>query len=443
MGNYLLILMLMVVIFLFCLFYIKNKKDFADPCTTTMLIFAASITFCIFGNLYWNAEFEIVPFLILTLGILSVPLGSEFGSYLAHNKCKIHKNHIENNMMGIDRIDISKFKVLIVIGLTVILTCLYAADIISLSAKNSSGLNFTTKLASSGNFYFRQGMKFVMASAYVNTFILVNNLLSKKRKSIDFIYSIPIICGFIYSFVTGVRTEIFRLIICAFIYWVVLYKQKKHWTIKATSLRVLIKKIAVPISVFLLAFFGMRTIIKFSGQTENKVYGPLMYFAYYIGSPWLVIAKKISMGLNAFKGDFWGEITFSSLYTDLNDFGMIHATQIKGEQFVTVDTKNAIVGNADTIFGQPLVDFGVIGMIIVIVLMFMLLTYLYESDIRYTVSNYRRNLKLIEYSFFFFIVGLSFYSNLLGIMVSVYFLITYITIILIYKFYFGFHINKQ
>lgn len=423
-----------------CLFwgiYQKNNCDMANPSVATLGLFSVSLALALIGNVSWENYFSPKSLFVFVLGSLII--------VIANISCKVivrKPKIIPNRKLGISRIEIKKWKRNILILITVVLTIGYVYDVMKrgqvLGVLGLKSIYQAKQSVDQGNFIFRQGIKITMATAYVNGFVFVNNTLANEKKKADLLYIIPVICGCVCSVFTGVRTEIFRLIIALALYTFVLYREKKNWYVQRVIDKRTRNKIIIVLIGFLLLFYVMRDFVKSSDISENNAYGIVMYLAYYIGSPWLVINKKIIEGLAIFKGILFGELTFATLYVDLIDFGILSDSyHIEGEAFVSIDHYNKVSGNADTIFGQPLVDFGIIGMLVFIFILYTVLSRYYYKYIRNTYGSYKRNRRLIIYAFIFYIVGISFYSNALATMVSFYYAITFVLILIIYFFYFG------
>lgn len=436
MGNnvYLIILCLFVLIF-FGVSMNVSKRDLANPCVGTLGLFSISIIFAIAGNFSWGNNFSWNSMCILMLCCFTILIVFILCSKIAIKR----KRYTEKE---ISRIDITVWKKNLLIIIAVILTVGYVYDVIKqgrLLAITNSDFIYQTKISNSeGNFFWKQGIKVVMALAYVDSFVFVNNILSTSKKKEDWLLIIPTICGSVCSIFTGVRTEIYRLIIAIAIYFFVLFREKNKWKKYKIMDSKTKKRLFLILSAFCGLFFVMRNYIKAADIGENQSYGFLMYLAFYVGSPWIVINNKIIAGLDTFKGRLFGEVTFSNMYLDLIDMGILHRnTQIKGQAFASIDPQNSVNGNADTIFGQPLVDFGVWGTIVFLVILFTFLSRFYLKNIKNTYGDYYRNRKLIIYAFLYYIVGLAFYSNVLSLMISIYYFITLILILLIYFFYFG------
>lgn len=445
MNNFSLIVLFLVSLIFFGILYANSKYDLADPTTGVFCFFTVSLFFAVMGNQSWDNEITIGFLIMMVFLFLSIIAGGFLGSRVRIRKTS-EKRLIE--VKTINRLDIPSYKKKIIIGLSVIFTVLYVYDIVqSGHSLGASGLLTITAVRASkevsGNFIVRQGIKVIMAAAYVNSFVFINNALSKNFKKIDFVYIIPTICGIVCSIFTGVRTEIFRLVFAIIVFYCVLNNERLKWVRTNKTFKAIVRKSVVPLSVVLLLFFNLRNIIKVSKLSENSAYGLLQYLEFYIGSSWLVLNNKFNMGALFQRSGWFGEATFSQFWSDIKGFGLIDMIEngSDGVNFVLVDANNHVYGNVDTMFGSPLCDFGVIGTMVFSFLLFYMLERFYKKNIKNTYSSYHRNKKLVIYAFLYYIVGLSFYSNIVNYFLSLYFILTLIFIYLIYYFYFKFRIR--
>ena len=429
MNNFFLIMSIVTCVVFFGFKLKEVKFDVVSPGLGTLFLFIISMLFALFGNLSWNIKFEPRTFFVIFSAITVICI-AEYAAKMINKK----RLHIRNILISKDaeknssyreilRINIPSCKKMIVIILTILLTLFYTYSIASFGKESVSWIAV-------------QGIKFVMASAYVNTFVFTNNILAEQKKRKDIILLIPFFCGIICSFFTGVRTEMLRLILALFVYMVIILQERNNWKKQLKSIRFIIKKSLIYVCLFLIAFFIMREYIKSADIGENLYYGFFMYLCFYIGSPWIVLNVKIARNLTPFKGNTWGQNSFSNIISDLVDLGIIKDNRIWQNSFISLDSQLHVNANADTIIASPLIDFGYVGMIIFIFITYFLVSYMYYRKIRYICSDKKRNIALIKYAFIYYIIGISFYSNGVNFIISLYYFLTYIIIRIIYWFYF-------
>ncbi|WP_081668061.1 O-antigen polymerase [Butyrivibrio sp. WCD2001] len=428
------------IFILFCIAYKHNNGDLLCPCVGTYFFCMLSSLFSIAGNMKWNNYFHIDTYLIVVIALIWIGVLDYISQKIVSLfivKSKTEKVSFEHK---VDRVDPPLLNVQIIVFLCIFLTIGYALNIYFLGTTSATrgiaGFIYKVRISERlvVNPIFKQGVKFVMAASYVNGFIFVNNSLSLKKKKIDWIYIVPCLCGMICSVFTGVRTEIFRIMLSLFVYMLIGYSEKNNWKKRISIINVL-KKVLIPVLAFLIVFYVSRFSIKSAHLAENEKYGMLSYLFYYIGSPWIALNNKIVRGIHRFRGGVWGNLTLSSFWNTLRNLGMVNNRRVKSSAFVPIDRHSKVYGNADTIFGAPTIDFGIMGMLILITIIYVLLDFFYFIKIKNTYGSIKRNKAIIMYSFFYYIIGLSFYANVLSLMVSVYYFITFIIMLLIYSFY--------
>lgn len=154
-----------------------------------------------------------------------------------------------------------------------------------------------------------------------------------------------------------------------------------------------------------------------------------------IGTPIVVLGSKLYTGIQSFKGNVFGETSFNQLWQFLQDIGLKSDVMLRqGSVNVWIDRSKRITANVDTIFGPPMIDFGVIGMAIYILVLYYLLNKFYFKYISRSNSGFKRNGKLVVFSYLATICSMSYYTNLINMFLSTYYIITLILIIIYYKF---------
>lgn len=426
MEGFLLILLFIIELICFLYLYSVNRGDMLSPSVATVFLFMISMGFAIIGNLNgWHKNFLPTTFIFVLASTFTIIISEKIAKMSVAKKLNERRAYFFSNRTepNLKYINIGKFKKNLLVFASFILTVWYVYSIIKLGKDNV-------------NFLAKQGIKVTMAIAYIYTFIFTNNIFVTKNIKKEITLTIPFFCGCICSFFTGVRTEILRLLLAFFVYFFVLFQERGGWKNKDISFTKLIKKITLPICLFLILFFFMRTYIKSDDIGENLHYGILMYLAFYIGSPWIVLNQKILLGLDSYRGNMWGHLTLGILWDDLVGMGFI-STPIKAvKTFTSLDSILQVNGNADTMLGSPLIDFGFFGALIVIFIFYYYLSKLYYKKIKYTESSKKRNYWLIIYAFLFYVVGISFYACGITFILSLYYLLTMFLIWIIYNVYF-------
>lgn len=439
-----LLLLLLAELILFIAICHFNKSDFLDPVVFSIFVFIIATFSSIIGNMTWNIEFSLYSMFIVLIGLIAMASGNAFAKLANSN---LLNKRIRKFSYQPHEINISSWKVWVIIGLSVVLTALYIIDILHAGKLlGVSGLKAISVVRRSDkattNAIIRQGIKFIMAAGFVNGFIFSNNFIINCKRKTNFLYLIPSICGCVCSIFTGVRTEILRIIIAIFVSFYILLQEKNNW--KNGSNKKVIKLFLPAVFIALILFVEVKNIIKGPDLATNHVYNTFEYIIYYIGTPLIVLGEKINIGITNYKGIFWGELTFNSVWFDLADFNLVNASLLQnGSANIIINSKERIAANVDTILGPALIDFDISGMFVFIFLVYFFLSYYYYNKIKYTSSSLKRNKSIIVYSHLFIIIAMSYYANLAGKFFSIYFILTLIFIYIIYWFYFKTKLFKR
>lgn len=437
-----LIVLFILEFLLFIISYVYFEGNIIEPSIMAVLVSMISSFFALLGNVKWQIEFHLETTLIIISGLLSIVVVNAFVKYFNRHKTEIRAKR-NNNSYGV--IKVSKCKQWIVASICLVVTILFYLDLRTIG--RSMGLTVSGIVSSirdledvNTNFVVRQGLKFVMGAAFVHVYIIVNNCFINGRSLLrngNYISIIPIACASIAALLTGSRTDIFRLLTAFICIYIILQKKKKKWSQKAVSYKYIVKKLLPIILITVVVMVAVRFFVKGESSTINAAYSPLLYMAYYIGTPVLVLDQKINVGIDTFRGSNWGELSFNRVWQKLNEIGIMKVNLRIGSSNMWIDRDNVILANVDTCFGSPLIDFGVVGMLIFSMFFFGITIIYYYKNICNTAFTNKDNLKLIYFSVIYITVTMSYYTNLWNQVFTLYFLFTFIFIKLIYFLYFN------
>lgn len=418
---------------LFCgISYIISNGVFVNPTFMSYLVLTVSTVFGIIGNAGWGVVIADSTIAVVFVGLLMMLIAQIVAK-------KTTKRYRYKEVDECCEIVINRRMTRIVTVIVVILTGLYCWDILRAGASlGSVGLSaiYAVKGDHSGtNVIIRQGVKLVMACAFIHTFFFVNNFLINKKRTFDnFIFVIPAFCGMVCCIFTSVRTDILRILTAFAVVYCVLLFQKKRWQRKNLG-RFIRKLTPIAISAALL-MVAVKFIVKGETNATSQSYGIIQYIAYYVGSPIVVLGSKLEIGLRSFEGDVFGETTFNQVWLFLQRLGLFGNVQLReGSVNVWIEESKRITANVDTIFGPPMIDFGIIGMAIYIFVLYSLLNRFYYKYINRTATGPRRDLNLIVYSYFATIASMSYYTNLMNQFLTVYLVLTLAIIYFLWKYY--------
>ena len=428
--NQLIVILFIEIIFC-CIAYFVSNGVFVNPTFLSFLVVTISTVFGLIGNIMWNVKISDYTILVVFIGFSMMLLAEVLSKY--STKRFRYKENIQCTEIKVNK-TISKSVILVV----VILTILYCVDILRAGVSlGSGGLNaiYAVKNDRTGtNVIIRQGVKIIMACAYVHTFLFVNNCMILRKRSFDnIIHIVPAICGIICSIFTSVRTDIFRILTAFIVDYCILLFQTRSW--KRKSIRKFIRKVLPIVVAAILLMTALKFVVKGESNATSLSYNTLQYAAYYIGTPIVVLGSKLYTGIQSFKGNVFGETSFNQLWQFLQDIGLKSDVMLRqGSVNVWIDRSKRITANVDTIFGPPMIDFGVIGMAIYILVLYYLLNKFYFKYISRSNSGFKRNGKLVVFSYLATICSMSYYTNLINMFLSTYYIITLILIIIYYKF---------
>lgn len=410
---------------LFILVFLIFNRDIASLSVISIFVILIETLFTIYSIDNWQIVFNFNTVIVVIIGMLTM-IFAEFISKIISKK-----NYISSNSsQEIQYIDINKKKLFLVVILDILFTFLYYWEVKKLGgalgyegAASFGGVknSYITGTQGAGmNIIIRQSFKFVVASAYIHFFILVNNFFARKEKAkAIYIHMIPIICGCLIIIFSGSRSDILRIFSAGMLYFIILFGEKNQWK-KNSSKKFL--KISIPLIVLIAVIFSaVKFMVKTEDTTTNNINGVINYVAFYVGSPLEVLNIKIQDG--------GGDVL------KLNNSNI--------SEFVYLDYDSGIGGNVSTIFGRSLIENGLLGMIVYIFLLYFIFGYIYHRKLKYSKSSYQRNKLLIIYSFFYFIFTMSYYSDCFYLTIDVSGLLTLLCIYLIYFFHFKISVGSK
>lgn len=424
-------ILLIIEIVMCCLVYLQTNGVFVAPTFLSFLTLTISTGFAVYGNLHWKIDISYYTVIIVFTGMLAMLLAASLAKHTRKKKYLVKEEcHI---------VDLNRGKYQFMIIICIVCTVLYCLDIIRAGySLGSMGLDaiYAVKMDRQGtNVLIRQGVKIIMALAFVHGFLFVNNyIICKERNLRNFVHIIPILCGMICCIFTSVRTDILRLLSALIVCFCVMFFQQRNW--KSNNLGKVIRKITPIILICSILMVVVKNIVKGADSTTNQAYNFIQYIAYYIGSPIVVLGIKNNMGVSMFKGQLFGETTLSGIWDILQNIGLFANYNIQNRSVnVWIDRGNRITANVDTVFGAPWIDFGLLGMFIYIFIIYFLLNIYFFKYIYRTKSSNNRNRRLIIYSYFASICTMAYYGNMVSLYISSYYIITLILIIIICRYY--------
>lgn len=439
MNNYIfLLLLLLYEFFLLCIVWRKLNGCLFSPSLYTVSVFIVSTSLCVYCIDYWDIIFYPETFIVISLGLTSVVI-ADIKSY---PKNIVIPSEITINLISIP----NKFKISLSIY-SVIATVLYLREIYNIGLANSLLLGEAISAVKEDFSYYedhfnpiiRQGYKLVMAIAYIYTYIFINNYIVCKQKLIkSFWFIIPLISGICINLISGSRGDMLRLVLLFLFAYYMSVWQANFWQEKPNS-RLL--KISLPIITSMLAIFFMaRLFVKADIDAQERIGGPVEYIAYYVGSPIQVLnlhTKKLSDAHNPNPDIPFACCTMSGLYNIASNWGFVDKSQLKkqviGIGFEELGGDSNAAGNVDTFFALSRIDFGILGMCIYSFILYYLISKFFYRNIIFKDMTCQNVRNFLKFSFFYYIVEMSFYSDCTVQILCQTGILQYITFIILLK----------
>lgn len=372
------------------------KHDYFSPATISSITFLIATVFALYCINYWNIELSWLTVIVIILGLFLMTVGEFLGRKILIRSSKNSKE------TTVSTINVSVYIRTIIAVLVVLVTVLYAINAYHVGIMNGGNssnsfaymkMAYATDSSFRMNPIIRQGFKFIMASAYISSYIFANNVLLLKQKlSKNLSYLIIIICAILVTIFSGSRTEILRIISALILDYNVLSRAICHKNESLKSKRNIIFKILPMFILIAIIAFFTRSIVKTTGTATSDTNSFIYYVAYYVGSPIAVLNTKINM---AFSG-----------------INILKPSSIQLPSFVYLGNLN-YGGNVGTILQPYLLNDGLIKMCIGIFLIYFLGGVFYTYILHNSIGNYKRPLCLLILSSWYCIYTMSYYDDII------------------------------
>lgn len=402
-------LLLIIEIILFVIFFYLNHQDIMAPSSMMCIVFIFSTFLAILNGNKWNIDYSMQSTLLVVTGlsvygIIDIITKNVFGKHK-----KIYCTTETSKIISIDL-----WKSLAIIILDVLIVYLVFREVIRITSTITgfSNIFYAYRIITSHsddrtaeqymNGIVNQLVKIVLASGFIYLFIFVNNVLVNKEKlKKNLLYLVPPVLMSIMTLITGVRTNVLRLLISGLIEWYILLQMKKGWKIK-TSWK-FIRILALSAAFILWGFSILQSVLGRIGTTDpfgvisNYAGAPIQFFDMYIKDP---PSSNI----------IFGQETFSGLLNSLYKIGILPQNYSVHEEYRYLTTKDW--GNVYTIFRRFVQDFGIGGMLVSMSVLSAFFSFLYNRKIKWNNLTYKRMITIIEYGYLYYIVALSSVDNL-------------------------------
>lgn len=410
----LMVTLVIIEIILFLLNYKISRNDICNPSTISILSILMGTFFSILGKNEWDLKFIFSTFLVCIIGCIAITL-----SNLIRCRVKIKHSYYRKTKVSYN------YKYIKIATVVSIICCLvYGIESYRVGINaGGTGLNAFAYMKNlyldnmSGNrmnVIIRQLFKVIMAIAYVDSFILVDNLIDKREKNINIFLIFAIISGIVVTIFSGSRTEILRLMSALILDYSVIKGSIIKSKNKKKISKEVIKKLAFVVGGISIIAFLTRNIVKTKDVLTSAIGSVLQYAIYYVGSPLAVLNNKIKssgIGNNFLLANQWSKNDASAFtYLGKLNYG----------------------GNVASFFCTVLSE-GIFYMALRIFVTMLIFNIIYRTFIINIEENFRRNKYVIIFSFAYFIFLTAFYSYNVSLLFDSSSIAIIILILLYYK----------
>jgi oligosaccharide repeat unit polymerase len=217
-------------------------------------------------------------------------------------------------------------------------------------------------------------MVFSFSFGYIQTFIIIRDLVLFSVKYVRLCDIITVILYFSHTIVSGGRTRLMYFIIYIIVVGLIMYRNKNHWSKK--SINIAVKYIILGFLIVVMAFWLIENTVR--GSVFGNSYSIWYQLSKYIGSP--IYALNIYLENPFYMNSFYETETMYSIISILNKLGMGIPFNNNALEFVTYSSgSNQIITNIYTALRRYLHDFKLPGLIILISLQSLIYSSLYAN----------------------------------------------------------------
>jgi oligosaccharide repeat unit polymerase len=379
-----------------------TNRDYISPSVVTCGMFLAS-SLCAFYNLeYWNVWLQWKTYSTIITGLIVIILTEIlFISKTSFKRVGMTKKII------IDKrpIVISKIVLITVSLLTILLTVIYVREVQYLGGSGFTAIalvkhNKDLVLSNLAKVALRICRVIPYPCIYI---IAYNVILCGEKVKKNWLLFIPIISNFVVIFFSGSRGPYLYIILSTTIY-IFSFDRYKNRKRKIDFIKYLIP-LFTALMLFIIIFVGTRSLVK--GKDYSS--GFVEYVTFYFGSPIHLFSKiinNLSMGFPVHYSMF-GANTFAVFYEELYNLGLVNESiHLNQTAFIAIGGSVSGGGNVFTAFASPLNDFGYVGLLIYLVILYSVFDYFYYNKLKYGLASH---VTLLVYGYFFFMIFMTFY----------------------------------
>ena len=245
---------------------------------------------------------------------------------------------------------------------------------------------------------------FCYASGFIWFYIVANNFAVSKK--VDKLPLLNLILSIAISLEKGSRGGAVTLLVAGVAMMVIIWQKKsKRRRLKFRQILLVILIAVIVVGTFQKVgeLLGRVSAADFGGYLSTYLSAPIRNLDYYINNV---------MGRSFSRPDVWGKMTFVRMINFLGGFLKIDSWVYELD-LPFLRSNGYVCGNVYTTFYAYLYDFGVTGVIVLMILMGLISQVLYQKATKPSKRNrrYSINLWIIVYSYVFYSLAFSFFSN--------------------------------
>lgn len=390
--------------------YKISKGAFASPEIGFALCFIPQVAYAFLFVKYW--DISLVPQTVLTVlggcllfAIVSLVVGFLIDKFFTKKSIGIsyeasQKNDIKIECSKLHLIAFAVFHVATLVWTVFFLLQVYGSNDLGAAIAYFNDVNKFTDQTIELPFVLGKFRILCLASGYVWSYLLAHSVVYKYKAEKILLAGNMGLC-LISSVITGSRTDVFLLVVAFVVCLGVFYGKKNNWRVKIT-----VKAAVISVGAMLAFVLSFQAIGNLLGRGSEI--GIIEYIGIYLS------AELKNLDIFIREGNFGAPVNrWQTLIEVVNVIGdrlnmpeLIHKLDIP---FRSVNGHD--LGNVATIFYAFLYDFGYLGIIVFIPVMATICQFVYKLAIRYKEKENKISISLIIYSYVYFTIVFSFFSN--------------------------------
>lgn len=398
-----LLLILLIFQVLFC--FVVFKKDLLSPAFVFSLSFSISVICAIIYKSRWDLDLHLNTFMVLLFGVVEYVIFTTAIHllYLWRYGLKAQYNN-DLKPLVVERWKLLSFILLeIFVILWTIKSLLQNFNGFHTLSEIIFQYQYLTKFTEesvdiSSNLYLMRD--FVHASGFVWIYILINNILVKYKKGFILI-AINVLLCLISDVILGGRGGAIQILFGGIVIFYLLWKRRFGWESNIKFKHIL--GAIVFVGILMLSFQYLGNLLG-----RNSTVTLADYIAKYLGAQ----IKNLDLFLQETRdnsSNLWGSQTFIYVIRFLGEsVGIIDSYYFYQLDLPFRYVNGFSLGNVYTTFYPYIYDFGYSGVFYLVLVMAIITQIIYERAKR---AKKTIDIKVLLYSFLFYSIVFSFFSN--------------------------------